>query len=97
MIIIVLSSCPSSLRGDLTKWLFEINTNVFVGRVSARVRDDLWERIIKYCKKGKVTMVYNARNEQGFDFRVHNSEWNPIDFDGLKLMRRSAHQKAEIE
>ncbi len=88
MIVIVLSNCPPSLRGDLTKWLFEINTNVFVGRVSARVRDDLWDRIINHCNKGKVTMVYNVRNEQGFDFRVHNAEWRPIDFDGLKLMQK---------
>ena len=31
MIVIVLSACPVSLRGDLTKWLLEINPGVGVG------------------------------------------------------------------
>lgn len=88
MIVIVLSDCPPSLRGDLTKWLFEVSTNVFVGRVTARVRDALWERIITSCRTGRATMVYGVDNEQRFDFRVHNTEWQPVDYDGLKLMRR---------
>ena len=45
MIVIVLSACPVSLRGDLTKWLLEINPGVFVGRVSARIREKLWARV----------------------------------------------------
>jgi len=88
MIIIVLTNCPHALRGDLTKWLFEISTNVFVGRVSARVRDLLWKRVEQHCGSGRATMVFNTNNEQHFDFRVHNSEWEPIDIDGFKLMLR---------
>jgi len=33
-------------------------------------------------------MVFNTNNEQGIDFRVHNTTWEPIDFDGIKLMLR---------
>lgn len=88
MIVITLTDCPIALRGDLTKWLLEINTGVFVGRVSARVRENIWERVKKYIKNGRATMVYNAANEQGLDFKVCNSEWEPIDFDGVKLILR---------
>jgi CRISPR-associated protein Cas2 len=88
MVVITLSECPISLRGDLTKWLLEINTGVFVGKISARVRDNLWERIRESIRNGKATMVYNARNEQGLEFKVHNSIWEPIDFDGIKLLLR---------
>jgi len=88
MIVLTLSDCPVSLRGDLSKWLIEINSGVFVGRVSARVRDKLWERVRETIKGGRATLVYPARNEQHMDFRVHNSEWEPIDFDGIKLMLR---------
>ena len=88
MVVISLTECPISLRGDLTKWLLEINPGVFVGRVSARVRGNLWGRVCDSIKTGKATMVYSARNEQGLDFKVHNAEWEPIDFDGLKLMLR---------
>lgn len=88
MTVVILTDCPPRLRGDLTKWLLEINTGVYVGRVSARVRDQLWERICANVKTGRATMVFRASNEQRMDFRVHNTTWQPVDFDGVKLMRR---------
>ena len=88
MIVVVLSTCPPSLKGDLTRWLFEISTNVFVGRVTARVRDRLWDRIQETCDDGRVVMVFGTNNEQRFDFRLHNSEWEKIDLDGLNIMMR---------
>jgi CRISPR-associated protein Cas2 len=88
MIVITLTDCPPALRGDLTKWLQEINAGVYVGQVSARVRDEIWKRVQKSAKTGNATMVFSANNEQRMDFRVHNTSWEPIDFDGLKLMLR---------
>jgi len=88
MMILTMTDCPMGLRGDLTKWLLEISPGVFVGQVSARVRDQLWERIGENTKNGRVTMVFNTNNEQRLDFRIHNSTWEPIDFDGIKLMLR---------
>ena len=88
MIVITLTDCPLSLRGDLTKWLIEINTGVFVGKVSARVRDNLWNRVVENVKNGKATMVFNTNNEQHMDFRIHQSENEIIDFDGLKLVMK---------
>jgi CRISPR-associated protein Cas2 len=95
MIAITMTDCPINLRGDLTKWLFEISPGVFVGQVSARVRDKLWERIQDTTKSGRVTMVFNTNNEQGLDFRVHNSTWEPIDFDGLKLIMRPSPSRTK--
>lgn len=86
MIVITMSNCPPSLRGDLTRWFFEISTNVFVGRVSARVRDEVWDRIVGNIRDGRVVMIYGVDNEQRFEFRTHNSDWEPVDLDGLKLM-----------
>ncbi len=88
MIVVSLTNCPPSLRGSLTKWLEEIDTCVYVGSVPARVRDELWKQITSELGNGRATMVFSARNEQHMDFRVHNSEWEPIDFDGIKLMLR---------
>ena len=88
MVVITLENCPIALRGDLTKWLQEISLGVYVGQVSARVRDELWKRICDESKNGRATMVFSARNEQRYDFRVHNTSWEPIDFDGIKLMMR---------
>ena len=45
MTVVVVTDCPAKLRGDLTKWMIEINTGVYVGNLSARVREELWIRI----------------------------------------------------
>lgn len=95
MVVIMLTSCPPALRGDLTKWLQEVNTGVYVGKVSARVRDALWKRISENSKTGKATMVYSASNEQGMKFRIHNTSWEPIDFDGVTLLMRPARAHSQ--
>lgn len=88
MIVIMLSDCPPKVRGDLSKWLCEINTGVFVGNVSSRVREEVWQRICENIKSGQATMVFSAPGEQKMDFRVHNTTWEPVELDGIKLMRR---------
>ena len=45
MTVIVLTACPAGLRGDLTRWLLEIAPGIFVGHISARVRERLWLRV----------------------------------------------------
>ena len=99
MIVLTLTDCPPRLRGDLSKWLCEINTGVYVGTVSARVREALWNRVCDNLKNGRATLVYTASGEQRMTFRVHNSAWTPVDFDGITLMRRPLPraQKAEEE
>lgn len=90
MMTLVLTAVPAGLRGDVTKWLMEISAGVFVGDPSARVRDLLWLRVIETCKDGRAIMVCSVDNEQGFEYRVHNHDWTPVDIDGLTLMHRPA-------
>lgn len=90
MVVIVLTACPAGLRGDVTKWLLEIAPGVFVGNLSTRVREKLWERIVSLVKNGRAIMVYSARNEQHLAFKVHQPDWEVIDCDGLQLIKRPA-------
>ena len=94
MIVVTVTSCPPKLRGDLTKWFFEIDTGVFVGNLSARVRDAVWNRICENIGSGRATMVFNTNNEQKLDFRINNSDWEPTDYDGLKLVRRKINDNS---
>lgn len=93
MIVLVLEKSPPSLRGDLTKWLQEVSLGVFVGQVSARVREELWNRVCENVKTGRATLVYSAKNEQHLEFRVHNTTWEPIDFEGIRLMLRPSSSR----
>jgi CRISPR-associated protein Cas2 len=97
VIILTLTNCPNALRGDLTRWLFEVDTNLYVGKLSKRVRDNLWERVTKSAKSGRAVMVYPSGNEQGFEFRVWGETWEPVDFDGLMLMLRPHPDKVLTE
>lgn len=87
-----MTSCPPRLRGDLSKWLCEINTGVYVGNVSGRVRDAVWDRVCQHLKNGQATMVYTAAGEQKMEFRTHNASWEVVDYDGIRLMRRPLPQ-----
>ena len=86
--MLTMTNCPPRLRGDLSKWLCEINTGVYVGNVSSRVRDALWDRVCQNLKNGQATLVFTTAGEQRMDFRTHNTTWEAVDFDGIKLMRR---------
>ncbi len=88
MVVLVLTACPVGLRGHLTRWLLEVSPGVFVGHVTARVREQLWERVTELCKDGRAIMIHSTRGEQRLDFRVHRHDWEPVDLDGLTLMRR---------
>ncbi|WP_338760709.1 type I-E CRISPR-associated endoribonuclease Cas2e [Nocardia vulneris] len=88
MVVLVLSACPAGLRGHLTRWLLEVSPGVFVGILTTRVRDLAWQRVTELAKDGRAIMIYTTRTEQRLAFKVHRHEWEPIDIDGVHLMRR---------
>lgn len=88
MVVLVLTACPAGLRGYLTRWLLEISPGVFVGYVTARVRELLWAQVVELAKDGRALLVYSVRSEQRLAFRVHRHDWLPTDFDGIELMMR---------
>lgn len=94
MTVIVLAVCPEGLRGHLTRWLVEISSGVYVGNVSARVRDLLWQRVLEMVGRGRALMVHSVAGEQRLSFRSHNHEWSPKDFDGITLMMRPSAERA---
>ncbi|MBM7822806.1 CRISPR-associated protein Cas2 [Kocuria palustris] len=96
MMVLVLSACPVGLRGDLTKWLYEVSAGVFIGTVSARVREELWERTKDTSGSGRAILIWSAPGEQKLRFEVHRHHWTPVDLDGLTLMRRPAAPGASV-
>ena len=89
MIVMVLEKVPVALRGELTRWLIEPKAGVFVGHVSALVRDKLWEKCSKHKKAGSVTQIWSTNTEQRFALRsVGDSSRQIVEFEGLYLIRR---------
>lgn len=89
MVVMVLERVPASTRGELTRWMLELRPGVFVGRISAQVRERLWERVCSRMKGGAGILVYSASSEQGFSVRFWGRTGRRIEnHDGLWLVNR---------
>lgn len=88
MIIMILEKVTAGLRGELTRWLIEPRTGVFVGQVSARVRDKLWEKAVTKKKSGGVIQIWNTNTEQGYKMRSSgDTSRKIIEIEGLQLIQ----------
>ncbi len=87
MITLAATAVPDHLRGALTRWLLEVTPELYVGTVSAKVRDELWEAVSACIDDGVAVLTYPAANEQGFTLRTAGQHRRtPVDFDGLTLV-----------
>jgi CRISPR-associated protein Cas2 len=87
MLVIVVENVPPRLRGRLAVWLIEIRAGVYVGDLSAKVREMLWSQIEKGIEEGNAIMTWSTNTESGFDFMTLGKNRRlPVEFDGLKLV-----------
>ena len=88
MVVIVLERVPTSVRGELTRWLIEPHTGVFVGHVSAMVREKLWMKVCSKLKGGGALILWSTNNEQRFRMEMFGTtKRHIVDFEGLQLIR----------
>ena len=86
MTVITLSKVSNSLKGDLSKWMQEIATGVYIGNFNSKVREKLWERIQDAIGTGEATISYPMRNELGYTFNTLNTRREIYDSDGIPLI-----------
>ncbi|MFO7971317.1 MAG: type I-E CRISPR-associated endoribonuclease Cas2e [Desulfobacterales bacterium] len=87
MVVVVTENVPPRLRGRLAIWLLEIRAGVYVGDVSRRVREMIWEQVTLLADLGNVVMAWATNTESGFDFQTFGENRRvPIDYDGLRLV-----------
>jgi CRISPR-associated protein Cas2 len=85
--MIVTEAVPPRLRGRLAVWLLEVRAGVYIGDVSQRVREMLWQQVDAMADDGNVVMAWATNTESGFDFITYGANRRqPIDFDGLRLV-----------
>ncbi|RTR06298.1 type I-E CRISPR-associated endoribonuclease Cas2e [Halomonas nitroreducens] len=88
MLVVVTEAVPPRLRGRLAVWLLEIRAGVYVGDVTKRVRETIWEQINALAEDGNVAMAWASNHESGFEFQTYGvNRREPIDHDGLRLVR----------
>lgn len=88
MLIMTMDNASKSLRGNLTKWLLEPKPNVFVGNVSALVRERLWQLICDSDAHDGALMIFSTNTEQGFHMEMTgNPHRSVVDLDGVQLIK----------
>jgi CRISPR-associated protein Cas2 len=87
MLVIVTENIPPRLRGRLAIWLIEVRAGVYIGDVSAKTRDMIWNTITIGAEDGNVVMSWNTNSDAGFDFMTYGSSRRiPTELDGVKLV-----------
>jgi CRISPR-associated protein Cas2 len=89
LIVIIVERATPGLRGQLTRWMLEVRAGVFVGTLSSRVRDKLWELVKARNPNGGSLLLARANNEQGFVVETHGDTSRQVfDMEGLLLVRK---------
>ncbi|MCF6278579.1 MAG: type I-E CRISPR-associated endoribonuclease Cas2e [Anaerolineales bacterium] len=88
MVVMVLEKVPPSLRGELTRWLVEVKSGVFVGHISARVREKLWLKCCRAKETGGVSQIWSTNTEQRFQMRMcGDTQREVVELEGVQLIR----------
>lgn len=87
MLVIVLENAPPRLRGRLAVWLVEIRAGVYVGDLSRKVREMIWDQVEDGVGDGNAVIAWSDNSESGFDFLTTGVNRRiPCELDGLKLV-----------
>ena len=87
MLVIVVENAPPRLRGRLAVWLLEIRAGVYVGKVSRRIREMIWDQVEVGIEDGNAVMAWTTNTEAGFDFETLGANRRiPLELDGVKLV-----------
>lgn len=98
MTVIIVERASPGLRGQLTRWMLEVRAGVYVGSLTARVREKLWLLVRTRNSAGGSLLIYRARNEQGFCVESDGDTSRSIfEIDGLQLVKKPLEPAAVDE
>ena len=74
MVVLVMENMSPGFRGEITQWLLETKAGVFVGNISAAVRQRIWDKVMQNEAQASALLLYAADTDQGFqiEFRSEN-------------------------
>lgn len=86
-IVVVTENVPPRLRGRMAIWLLEVRAGVYIGDVSKRTREMIWQQLAEGHEDGNVVMAWASNHESGYEFQTLGVNRRlPVEFDGLHLV-----------
>jgi CRISPR-associated protein Cas2 len=96
MVVMILEKVPTSLRGELSRWMVEPHPGVFIGHLSGMVRDRLWDKCCQQVRDGGVFQAWSTNNEQRYMMRLFGeTQRRLVDFEGLYLVQKDPVQSRD--
>jgi CRISPR-associated protein Cas2 len=85
--VISTTAVPDHVRGALSRWMLEPTPGLYVGTLSAKVREELWAVVAASVADGAAVLIHPADNEQRFSIHTAGERRRTsVDFDGLTLI-----------
>lgn len=86
-LVVVTENVPPRLRGRLAIWLLEVRAGVYIGDVSRRTREMIWQQLEAGNAEGNVVMAWANPHESGYEFQTLGTNRRmPVTYDGLRLV-----------
>ena len=87
MIVVATENIPPRLRGRLAVWLLQVRAGIYVGNVTTRIREMIWQQCEKLYEDGNIVMAWQTNTESGFDFQTLGTNRRiPVDMGGVRLV-----------
>ena len=94
MVSIIYKNPTNEIRGKTRRFLYEIDSGIFTGKISTTVRECLWKEIVE--ENISAIMIYPAKNEQGFKVKK-NGEFERYDFVDMNGIMLSSKRRVSVE
>lgn len=86
MVIIQTFDVPPKLEGWLSRFLTEAAPGLFVGRVNAKVREELWQKVARDLGQGSAVMAWPGGKDPDVSLAyLGTSRRKALDADGFTL------------
>ena len=96
LVVITTAAVPGHVRGALTRWMIEPKAGCYVGTLSARVREELWEVVSASLGEGSAVCIHPSDNEQRFLVRTAGPQRREVvDHEGLQLIQMNPEEMIE--
>ena len=96
-LVVVTENVPPRVRGRMASWLLEVRAGVYIGDVSRRTREMIWEQLRVGHADGNVVMAWASNHESGYEFQTLGANRRiPIEFDGLHLVAFQPQENPDL-
>lgn len=90
-VVLCVETVPEHLRGYLERYLQETRTGLYVGTLTTRVSDRLWDVVDEHAGPGDAIMIRPDNSEAGYSILARrHPRWRLVDHDGWTLSATAA-------